>query len=45
MKKLLIFVGSALALTALYISTNLNGKKKDKIKQIDIDEININDFN
>lgn len=28
MKKLLIFIGSALAFIALYFSTNLNGKKK-----------------
>lgn len=43
MKKLLVFVGAALAFGALYVSTNLNSKKKEEKEDITIEDLDSND--
>lgn len=44
MKKLLVAIGSIFALLALYVSTNLNGKKKGKKEIITIEDVDNNDL-
>ena len=33
MKKVLLFVGASAAFAALYVSTNIYGKKKDEVEE------------